>query len=42
MQAVQPEALHYECQFVSLLRRSPQPGRAAQLFHDCLVRAHAG
>jgi len=41
MQAVQPEALRYECQFVSLLRRSPQPGRAAQLFHDCLVRAHA-
>jgi len=41
MQAVQPDALHYECQFVSLLRRSPQPGRAAQLFHDCLVRAHA-
>ncbi len=41
MQAVQPSLFRYPCQFASLLRRSPQPSRAAQAFHDCLVRAHA-
>lgn len=41
LQAVQPDLFHYRCQFVSLVRRSPQPTRAAQLFHECLVQAHA-
>ena len=40
MQAVAPARFHYECQFVSLLRRSHQPGRAAQLLQDCLIQAH--
>ncbi|MDD0815428.1 LysR family transcriptional regulator [Curvibacter sp. HBC28] len=40
MQALAPERLQYSCQFVSLLRRSPQPGRAAQCFYECLVKAH--
>jgi DNA-binding transcriptional LysR family regulator len=30
MQAVQPSRLRYECDFVSVLRRSPQPPRAAE------------
>ena len=42
MQAVQPALFRYPCQFVSLVRRSPQPSRVAQAFHDCLVRVHAG
>jgi hypothetical protein len=29
MRAVQPSRLRYECDFVSVLRRSPQPPRAA-------------
>jgi len=41
LQAVRPEALRYDCQFVSLLRRSPEPPRAAQAFQRCLVGAHA-
>ena len=41
MQAVQPAQFRYACQFVSLVRRSPQPSRVAQAFHDCLVRVHA-
>ncbi|QHI98565.1 LysR family transcriptional regulator [Xylophilus rhododendri] len=41
MQAIAPERFRYECRFVSLLRRSPAPSRAAKLFHDCLVEAHA-
>ncbi|MDO5626129.1 MAG: LysR family transcriptional regulator [Pseudomonadota bacterium] len=40
MRAVNPALLHYHCDFVSLLRRSPQPSRAAQAFHQCLLRAH--
>ncbi len=41
MRAVQPARFHYECGFVSLLRRSPKPSRAVLAFHDCLVAAHA-
>ncbi|RCW66716.1 LysR family transcriptional regulator [Pseudorhodoferax soli] len=41
MQAVAPERFSYACQFVSLLRRSPQPSRAALLFQECLTAAHA-
>lgn len=40
MQAIAPERFNYACRFVSVLRRSPQPSRATQLFHDCLLAAH--
>jgi DNA-binding transcriptional LysR family regulator len=40
MQAIAPQRFHYLCRFVSVLRRSPQPSRAAQLFHECLLLAH--
>ena len=41
MQAVAPQQFVYRCQFVSMLRRSPQPSRAAQAFAQCLLDAHA-
>ena len=40
MQAVQPAQFFYRCQFVSVLRKSPQPTRAAQAFAQCLLDAH--
>ena len=40
MQAVQPAQFFYPCQFVSVLRKSPQPPRAAQAFAQCLLEAH--
>lgn len=41
MQAVAPRRFRYACRFVSVLRRSPEPSRAAQLFQECLAAAHA-
>ncbi|AOK50331.1 LysR family transcriptional regulator [Burkholderia sp. MSMB617WGS] len=41
MRPVAPQRFHYSCRFVSLLRRSPRPSRAALLFQDCLEIAHA-
>ncbi len=41
MRAIAPRRFNYACRFVSLLRASPQPSRATQLFHECLVTAHA-
>ena len=41
LRAVRPDLFRYDCRFVSLVRRSPEPSRAAQLFERCLVRAHA-
>ena len=41
MQAVNPQQLHYHCRFISLVRRSPAPSRAAQAFVQCLQDAHA-
>lgn len=41
MQAVRPRLFSYLCQFVSVLRASQQPPRAAVAFHECLVEAHA-
>ena len=41
LRAVNPAVLRYRCDFVSVLRRSPQPSRAAQAFHRALVQAHA-
>lgn len=40
MRAILPKRFRYECRFVSVVRRSPQPSRAAQLFIDCLAAAH--
>ncbi|RQO82773.1 LysR family transcriptional regulator [Acidovorax sp. FJL06] len=40
MQAVNPALFHYSCQFVSLMRRSPAPARAAQAFAQCLEDVH--
>jgi len=40
MQAIAPERFHYTCRFVSVLRKSPQPTRATQLFQDCLMAVH--
>ena len=41
MQAIEPAKFRYACRFVALVRRSPAPSRAAQLFEECLVAAHA-
>ena len=40
MRMVQPAVLQYRCDFVSVRRRSPRLTRAAQAFHDALLRAH--
>ena len=40
MRAVAPRVLTYACDFVSVLRRSPQPSRAALAFHQALLAAH--
>ncbi|EAY64970.1 regulatory protein, LysR [Burkholderia cenocepacia PC184] len=42
MQPIAPHRFNYRCRFVSLLRRSPRPSRAALLFQSCLEAAHAG
>ncbi|HET8746087.1 MAG TPA: LysR family transcriptional regulator [Ramlibacter sp.] len=41
MRAVQPRRFRYRCRFVSIMRRSPEPSRAAKLFSECLRLAHA-
>jgi DNA-binding transcriptional LysR family regulator len=41
MRAIAPELLRYDCQFLAITRRSPQPSRATQLFHTCLAQAHS-
>jgi len=41
LRAVCPHVLRYDCRFVGLLRRSPAPARAAQLFARCLEQVHA-
>ncbi|HRN76887.1 LysR family transcriptional regulator [Ottowia sp.] len=40
MGAVAPQVLHYACDFLSVLRRSPRPSRAALAFHQALLAAH--
>lgn len=40
MQAVNPAKLHYGCHFSAIVRRSPEPTRAARLFQQCLRQAH--
>ncbi len=41
MQAIRPDTFHYSCQFVCIVRRSPQASRAAAALHAALVQAHA-
>ncbi len=41
LRALRPDLFFYDCEFVSVLRRSPQPARAAQAFAACLRAAHA-
>ena len=41
VRAIRPEVFRYDCRFVSVLRASPAPSRAAQAFQQCLVEAHA-
>lgn len=40
MRAVNPKLFRYACEFLAILRRSPEPSRAARLFQACLVAAH--
>lgn len=40
LSAVRPDRFRYVCRFVSVMRRSPQPSRAAQLFAQCLRLVH--
>lgn len=40
IRAILPARFQYACSFVSLLRRSPEPSRAAALFHGCLIESH--
>jgi LysR family transcriptional regulator, transcriptional activator for bauABCD operon len=30
----------YICQFLAIVRRSPEPSRAARVFQACLLQAH--
>lgn len=40
MRAVRPEVLRYTCDFVCVMRKSPEPSRSAQAFRDSLLEAH--
>jgi DNA-binding transcriptional LysR family regulator len=40
MRALAPELLRYDCQFLAITRRSPQPSRATRAFQECLTLAH--
>ncbi|MCB2027951.1 MAG: LysR family transcriptional regulator, partial [Rhodoferax sp.] len=42
MRALRPELFRYACQFLAIVRRSPEPSRAARVFQACLLRAHTG
>ena len=42
MRALNPAVLRYACSFLGILRRSPEPSRAARVFQACLVEAHNG
>ena len=41
MRAVNSVLFRYSCSFFGILRRSPEPARAARVFQQCLVQAHA-
>jgi len=40
MRALEPGVLRYDCQFLAITRRSPQPSRATRSFQACLEMAH--
>lgn len=40
MRALRPELFRYSCQFLAIVRRSPEPSRAARMFQACLLHAH--
>lgn len=40
MRAVHPALFRYDCSFFGILRRSPEPSRAARAFQACLIEAH--
>ncbi len=40
MRALDSALFRYDCQFFSILRRSPQSARATRAFQECLVQAH--
>jgi LysR family transcriptional regulator, transcriptional activator for bauABCD operon len=40
MRAIRPEVLRYTCDFVCVMRHSPEPARSAQVFRNCLLKAH--
>lgn len=42
MRAVNSSLFRYSCSFFGILRRSPEPARAARVFQQCLVQAHVG
>ncbi|MEO8545518.1 MAG: LysR family transcriptional regulator [Burkholderiaceae bacterium] len=42
MRALRPELFRYSCQFLAIVRRSPEPSRAARVFQACLLHAHGG
>ena len=42
MRAVQPELFRYDCRFLGIVRRSPEPSRATKALQACLRVAHGG
>ena len=40
MKVIEPDQFNYQCNFVGMLRRSPQPSRVSQAFWECLLLAH--
>ena len=40
MRAVQPDLFRYECQFLAIARRTPEPPRTTRLLQACLRAAH--
>ena len=40
MRAVNPALFRYDCGFLGILRRSPEPSRATRVFQACLIAAH--
>ena len=40
MQVIKPNQFIYQCNFVGMLRRSPQPSRGSVAFWECLLEAH--
>lgn len=41
MRAVQPSLFRYDCRFLGIVRRSPEPSRATRTLQECLRQAHA-